>query len=180
MSRLNATKIKVLVRRRAACRRQVAALAQTHAQLQLRLALLQAWCQVLALVLEKQPAVRHEGRHSQRERVKQLSVQEADLLQELDHTQASWHTALPAPEPTSLSGYLAANGGGADSMAYLRRTLQLGPLAEAQHWTALELAMLLRETVLQCNLYISHGKLPLDGSAEEHLVKELWDRWVRR
>lgn len=64
-------------------------------------------------------------------------------------------------------------------MAYLKRVLAEGTSLDVADWTPLDIASMLRETVLQASLQRTLQQAQLQYQSEPS-TKALWDRWVQQ
>lgn len=168
-------KVKALERRHANLRRQANKLTHTRDQLVLKDAVLASWIETLTL-LQVQLAVHQGTALLSSQSTNLLLQQELQLLTEVtrneDHACPLFDAAAQLPHPGVDTVSVAG-----DPMACLRQGFALGPLPGAATWTPLELARMLRDTVLHCGLLLNQQQLPLVHQSTVSMKQE-WDRWV--
>jgi hypothetical protein len=140
----------------------------------LRQALLQTWCDSMALLVDivsQQPDYSLEGS------LEQLLGQEVDLLQQLSTpeqgSQQPTLSALMEPELQTISSCV-------DPMAYLQRMVSQAPLQEASSMTEQDVAARIGRAVLSISLksHAVQGAAPWDRA---HMLQEIagvWDRYA--
>lgn len=172
-------KIRALERRRAHLRRQATQLSIDQKNLHLRNAMLRVWCESLSSLFQVCSTTDCQTTEIPDEVAAQshfMLEQELKLLQATTMRDSlAWYDVDGAPGLPDPGLQTISPAG--DPMDFFRHTVAQGLLPQAASWTPVEVAGMLRETVLRSSLYFNLQEAQ-QVMPRTRVVspKELWDR----